>query len=147
MKHPLWQKKRLEVMELHGFECQNCGAKEDTLNVHHPVYRRGAMIWEYTKEELECLCQTCHKDAHALDEKLKKALAVCTDKAKALAFILSIDSIPTFTRKPLKRADRYAVTPIWMKPYGSLNEIPEAFRNLTRSEFFAKIEADGGVKW
>ena len=74
LKHPEWQKKRLEVMEYCGFECQLCGDKDTQLNVHHPFYRRGAMIWQYTKEELQCLCEKCHKEAHAIDEKIKKEL-------------------------------------------------------------------------
>ena len=76
LKHPEWQKKRLEVMDYCGFECQLCGDKDTQLNVHHPFYRRGAMIWQYAKEELQCLCEKCHKEAHAIDEKIKKELAL-----------------------------------------------------------------------
>lgn len=75
LKHPLWQKKRLEVMEYYKFTCEECGAKEDTLNVHHPFYKRGAMIWDYEVDELNCLCEKCHKETHAIDEKLRHALS------------------------------------------------------------------------
>lgn len=92
IKHPNWQKKRLEVLEANGFKCENCGDKDEQLHVHHPLYRRGAMIWEYTVEELECLCARCHKDAHAIDEKLKKALAICSDKGRVLAYINSMNA-------------------------------------------------------
>lgn len=91
IKHPLWQKKRLEVLELHSFQCQKCKAKESELHVHHPFYRSGAMIWEYGKEELECLCYKCHKNEHDIDEKIKKALALCQDKDKALAYLLELN--------------------------------------------------------
>jgi hypothetical protein len=93
MQHPLWQKKRLEVMESAGFECQDCGAQEDQLNVHHPVYKRGAMIWDYEIEELECLCDKCHKSAHDLDERIKKSLSMLTgsDKHRALGYIEALD--------------------------------------------------------
>jgi hypothetical protein len=74
MQHPLWQKKRLEVMETHDFKCQTCGSEEDQLNVHHPVYKRGAMIWEYKTHELECLCEKCHKEAHIMDAWIKQEL-------------------------------------------------------------------------
>jgi len=74
IKHPMWQKKRLEVLEYQGFECQNCGTTKDQLHVHHPFYRRGAMIWEYERHELQTLCNKCHKDAHALDEKIRQLI-------------------------------------------------------------------------
>jgi hypothetical protein len=83
IKHPLWQKKRLEVLEYRNFECENCGGKEEELNVHHPFYKRGAMIWGYDKEELRCLCHICHKNEHVLDEQAKKLLSdvnVCKDE-------------------------------------------------------------------
>lgn len=82
MKHPLWQKKRLEVLEANEYTCQNCDDKETTLHVHHPFYKRGAMIWDYAKEELECLCEKCHKDAHALDERLKKTMSTADSTMK-----------------------------------------------------------------
>ena len=76
LKHPLWQKKRLEVMEANGFMCEKCESKDEQLNVHHPFYKRGAMIWQYEVEELMCLCCTCHKEEHAKDEQVKKLLAL-----------------------------------------------------------------------
>lgn len=82
MKHPMWQKKRLEVLEQHSFECESCGAADQELHVHHPFYTRGAMIWEYASEDLHCLCHKCHKDAHALDVRVRELLAdrnVCKD--------------------------------------------------------------------
>lgn len=70
-------------MEYQGFECQQCGTKDDQLNIHHPYYKRGAMIWQYDKYELQCLCNKCHKDAHAKDETIKKLIAdpnICKDE-------------------------------------------------------------------
>lgn len=75
IKHPNWQKKRLEVLEAHNFECENCGSKEEELHVHHPFYKRGAMIWQYETDELQSLCHKCHKDVHAKDEEIKQLLA------------------------------------------------------------------------
>lgn len=62
LKDPRWQKKRLEVMERDGWECVMCGNKEDTLNVHHVVYRKGAEPWEYESKALKTLCEKCHKN-------------------------------------------------------------------------------------
>jgi hypothetical protein len=93
IKDPRWQKKRLEVLSDNNFECENCGSSKDTLNVHHPFYKRGAMIWEYGTDELQCLCEVCHKEAHALDEKIKKAFAYATTdhKLKALGALESYE--------------------------------------------------------
>ena len=46
-KHPLWQKKRLEALSGSGFECQNCGSKDDQLHVHHKSYVKGRNVWDY----------------------------------------------------------------------------------------------------
>jgi hypothetical protein len=73
-KHPNWQKKRLEVMEAAGFSCENCGDKDTTLNVHHRRYVKGRKVWEYTRDELQCLCEDCHAQEHADRELLQRVL-------------------------------------------------------------------------
>ena len=35
-----------------------------TLNVHHIKYRKGAMPWEYSDDELVTLCEGCHSEIH-----------------------------------------------------------------------------------
>lgn len=64
LRHPNWQRKRLEVMGEAQFECENCGEKEATLNVHHRRYVKGRMVWEYERPELVCLCERCHQEEH-----------------------------------------------------------------------------------
>lgn len=71
-KHPLWQKKRLEIMEDANFECEECGSKDTTLNVHHRHYRKGAKPWEYSSNELQCLCENCHDQRHETITLLKE---------------------------------------------------------------------------
>lgn len=139
IKHPLWQKKRLEVLEANGYECQECRDDDTTLHVHHPFYKRGAMIWDYAKEELECLCEKCHKERHEIDEKIKKALALCSEKHQVLAFILKLnhDNKP---RIPL-------INPTTRIPYKTKFqepddfELPEDLKGLTPAAFFAKMRA------
>ena len=95
IKHPNWQKKRLEVLEDRGFQCENCGSTEDELHVHHPFYRKGAMIWQYELEELLCLCNKCHLEEHALDERIKKALSILgkATKHQVLGYIEAIHGV------------------------------------------------------
>lgn len=90
LKHPLWQKKRLEVMKLNNFCCENCGTKEEQLHVHHPYYTRGAMVWEYETTVLKCLCNQCHKDEHSVDEKIKKLLAFCDKKHEVIGYLKAL---------------------------------------------------------
>lgn len=64
LRHPNWQRRRLEVMKAAGFECENCGDKDSTLNVHHRRYVKGRMVWEYDRPDLVCLCEQCHQEEH-----------------------------------------------------------------------------------
>lgn len=61
LRKPEWQKKRLEIMQRDNFTCQYCGSKENELQVHHRVYRKGTKPWEYDNDELITLCNRCHE--------------------------------------------------------------------------------------
>lgn len=85
IRHPQWQRKRLEILSAAGWECENCGANDVTLNVHHKQYVKGRMYWEYERHELECLCEDCHKAHHQAQDGLRELLAeVDTGQAFAL---------------------------------------------------------------
>ena len=74
LKHPKWQKKRLKIIEEAGFECQNCGSKDDTLPVHHLYYEKDKAAWDYPEEALQCLCEKCHKEAKELQALLNEQI-------------------------------------------------------------------------
>lgn len=61
LKHPKWQKKRLEILERDGFKCYHCRDDSETLHVHHIYYERGKQPWEYPSEAYVTLCATCHE--------------------------------------------------------------------------------------
>lgn len=75
LKHPMWQRKRLQVLERADFKCERCSASEHQLHAHHKVYLRGHQPWEYAQELLECLCDACHERAHAERERLELMIA------------------------------------------------------------------------
>lgn len=64
LKHPNWQRKRLEALSAADFTCKSCEAKEKTLHVHHKKYVKGRKAWEYSLSELEVLCEDCHGLEH-----------------------------------------------------------------------------------
>ena len=66
LKHPKWQRRRLEVMQRDNFKCIYCGSEERTLHVHHIFYTKDP--WDAPGEHLQTLCDFCHY----FIEKLKK---------------------------------------------------------------------------
>lgn len=74
LKHPNWQRKRLEALNLADFQCSDCGDKETTLHVHHKQYVKGRKAWEYEQGELQVLCENCHQHRHVAEENLQVLL-------------------------------------------------------------------------
>jgi len=70
LRHPEWQKRRLEILGRDGFECQSCGETEKTLHVHHDYYARDRKPWEYPAESLHTLCEDCHATVEAERKRL-----------------------------------------------------------------------------
>jgi hypothetical protein len=75
LRHPNWQRLRLEAMQRAGFKCEKCGTATTTLNVHHKRYVQGRLAWEYALSELEVLCEPCHEAEHGLGEAGEKSSA------------------------------------------------------------------------
>lgn len=65
---PEWWRLRKLAVQRADHKCERCGAKE-LLNVHHRTYQRlGA---EYLND-LEVLCETCHRMEHAARNREKR---------------------------------------------------------------------------
>lgn len=60
LKHPKWQRKRLEIMNRDNFKCVCCGDEETTLHIHHKNYEYGKNIWEYEDNNFITVCEDCH---------------------------------------------------------------------------------------
>lgn len=58
LKHPKWQKRRLEVLSRDGFACQLCKDKETELHVHHKKY--AGEPWGAADDDLITYCKVCH---------------------------------------------------------------------------------------
>ena len=65
---PMWQKKRLEIMQRDEFQCQFCGDDKSELNVHHKRYIDGKLPHEYENEDLITYCKDCHTVIHYVEK-------------------------------------------------------------------------------
>lgn len=82
LKHPKWQKKRLEILNRDKFTCQSCKAEDRTLHIHHFQYR-SCEPWEYEGTELITLCEVCHER----EEFLKNFTGSTFDYVAELGFL------------------------------------------------------------
>lgn len=82
LKHPKWQRKRLEIMQRDGFKCMLCGDEETSLHIHHKEYHYGKKPWEYEDLNFITLCEDCHSlveiakksNSDILDSKILKII-------------------------------------------------------------------------
>lgn len=74
---PRWQKKRLEIMQRADFKCEDCGAADKTLHVHHGYYEYGYEPWDYDNSSLHCLCEDCHETAQTTIRDIHWEIARC----------------------------------------------------------------------
>ena len=148
-KDPRWQRKRLEVMSLAGFACEECGDTGTTLNVHHGYYEKGNAPWEYDNDTLHCLCEPCHKLTSELMSLVKPLLALCSRQ--------EIDSVASYVAVRLavrgKRRIRPGAAYEWIKEglcdylglpdapkesIGLMDLSPEALQSMRTVEMFRR---------
>lgn len=86
--HPNWQRRRLDMLNAAGWKCRCCTAEDATLHVHHKRYFKGRMAWEYVDDELDVLCESCHKALHIEQDALQSLLASIDDRAESSAGVL-----------------------------------------------------------
>lgn len=58
-KDPRWQRKRLEIFQRDEWKCFACGQSDQTLCVHHKMYR--GKPWDVPDDWLQTLCEPCHQ--------------------------------------------------------------------------------------
>ena len=71
LKHPKWQRKRLEIMERAEFACEFCRDDETCLHIHHKKYISGRKPWEYDNSNFICLCEVCHYNVTFSTDKMR----------------------------------------------------------------------------
>ena len=90
LKHPKWQKKRLEILERDNWECQICHDSESTLVVHHRRYISNVEPWDYPNHLLVTLCEECHEEERTERHETEQALL---DALRPLFFASAVQDI------------------------------------------------------
>jgi len=92
LKHPRWQKRRLEILERARFSCEECDVQDRTLHVHHTYYERKHAPWEYPDESLRCLCEECHQKTEGLRTLFNRQLGkAATDLSELYGFAVAME--------------------------------------------------------
>lgn len=91
LRHPNWQRLRLELLSAARWKCEACGDGDTTLHVHHRRYIKGRLAWEYPPENFAVLCDPCHQDAHETREEL--LLVLCATETFPQAGITEADLV------------------------------------------------------
>lgn len=74
LKHAKWRKRSNEICERDHWRCRDCSA-ESNLTVHHCVYLRGKLLWEYPDSLLMTICWKCHQFRQEREEAVHVAIA------------------------------------------------------------------------
>jgi hypothetical protein len=92
LKHPKWQRRRLEVLERDGFKCRDCGESEKQLHVHHCHYEKGEP-WDTSLRFLQTLCEDCHTRRGDLEADGKRALGMIFSRLNTLQLEALVTSL------------------------------------------------------
>jgi len=90
LRHPNWQRKRLDILGRDDFRCQACGCREITLHVHHLSYIRGREPWEYDDDNFQTLCQYCHRITETIKDPLIKVIIYDIDEPYFVYYAISL---------------------------------------------------------
>ena len=72
LKDPRWREKRIEILRRDGFRCISCNISKVRLNVHHGIYFKDKMAWEYDGIYVHTLCDPCHERTHSFIDSIEK---------------------------------------------------------------------------
>lgn len=73
-EHPLWQKRKAEILARDNHTCKSCGKKDITLHAHHIFYIPDTPLWDYKDDALITYCEICHNTEHLIGNTLREYL-------------------------------------------------------------------------
>jgi len=97
LKHPKWQKKRLEILNRDSWACKYCSDTESQLHVHHLKYTTKEPYDELS-ENLVATCQDCHRllEAIKLSTYNNYSSIILIEKGKEFIVAYSADWVYIF---------------------------------------------------
>lgn len=138
LKHPKWQRRRLEILQRDNFTCQLCGDTETTLNIHHKKYHKGE-IWEYNDDELITYCEICHLVVEYFRKEYKSLILLASynqpsdndENIVNIVALLELDNEQYIVILYLNKSDRSLTFVISMGKI-TLNKINEFVSNYSK---------------
>ena len=76
LQDPRWQRRRLDVLNLRNWTCEDCASTDKPIQVHHYHYIRGRDPWQYRDDELRVCCRDCHEERQGIEDAIRTALSV-----------------------------------------------------------------------
>ncbi len=101
LKDERWIKKRELVRNRAGNQCEDCGAMDKGLEIHHCYYLYGYEPWEYPTDSLRCLCKPCHKTRDPIEKKHRGQLAHLTQNEVETLNTIFSNGLYWYPRKEL----------------------------------------------
>lgn len=92
LRHPLWQKKRLQILNRDNWKCMFCGCEVKNLQVHHILYKKRDP-WDYPDYLYQTLCDDCHAERQELTDKIVDALRISISKTQTPILLTSAQKI------------------------------------------------------
>ena len=99
-----WKEFREHVLEVKGFECENCRCTTERPHIHHKGYIRGREPWDYDVSEVQVLCGTCHDTIH----KRRKEFEALFDSLQPETLALLLDGLAKFRDLGIARHQHFA---------------------------------------
>lgn len=91
LKHPKWQRKRLEVLQRDDFKCCLCGDDETELHIHHLKYT--GEPFEAPLEHLQTICKVCHSNIEDHKEyNIEKCKGIISDDKQLRCYVYKLNS-------------------------------------------------------
>lgn len=85
-----WAIKSSEIKKRDENKCVSCG-RTTYLEVHHIVYTKNVLPWEYENDDLVTLCSSCHRDVTKIIDnsvEIIRRISCDPEAAEQLRFLL-----------------------------------------------------------
>jgi hypothetical protein len=74
---PRWQKLRLQIFQAASFACEDCGRRDQELQLHHCAYTR-ANAWDCDSSLFMCVCDSCHEFRQSREDAIRISIGKIT---------------------------------------------------------------------